>query len=118
MKTAGTARAVIEMAASGSRTKVLIVEDDEMVRDYAQLVVSALGYEPVTAGDGKAALRALDENGDIVLLLTDVGLPGMSGPALYRNDQGHFNGASSRQAIVSGLSTNRNPPGLPPLDRH
>ena len=70
------------MAAGGSRTKVLIVEDDEMVRDYAQLVLSALGYEPVMAGDGNAALRALDENGDIGLLLTDIGLPGMSGPAL------------------------------------
>ena len=62
--------------------KVLVVEDDEMVRDYAQLVLQSLGYEPLTAGDGTAALRTLDENSDIGLLLTDIGLPGMSGPAL------------------------------------
>lgn len=67
---------------NGTRTKVLVVEDDEMVRDYAQLVLSALGYEPLIAGDGLAALTALDENHDIGLLLTDIGLPGMSGPAL------------------------------------
>jgi CheY-like chemotaxis protein len=62
--------------------KVLLVEDDEMVRDYAQLVLSSLGYEPLAVGDGSAALRTLDEHGDIGLLLTDIGLPGMSGPAL------------------------------------
>ena len=62
--------------------KVLVVEDDDMVRDYAQLVLSALGYEPLAVGDGTAALRTLDEHRDIGLLLTDIGLPGMSGPAL------------------------------------
>jgi len=53
-----------------------------MVRDYAQAVLSSLGYEPLAVGDGSAALRVLDEQSDIRLLLTDVGLPGMSGPAL------------------------------------
>ena len=62
--------------------KVLLVEDDEMVRDYAQLVLSALGYEALAVGDGHAALRALDAHCDIGLLVTDIGLPGMSGPAL------------------------------------
>jgi CheY-like chemotaxis protein len=70
------------MQGSGSRTKVLVVEDDEMVRDYAQLVLSSLGYEPLMAGDGSEALRTLEAHGDIGLLLTDIGLPGMSGPTL------------------------------------
>ena len=70
-------------AANGlTGSKVLVVEDDEMVRDYAQAVLSSLGYEPLAVGDGSAALRVLDEERDIRLLLTDVGLPGMSGPAL------------------------------------
>ncbi len=62
--------------------KVLVVEDDEMVRDYAQLVLSSLGYEPLAVGDGTEALRTLDAHRDIGLMLTDIGLPGMSGPAL------------------------------------
>ncbi len=69
-------------ARSESGAKVLVVEDDEMVRDYAQAVLSALGYETLTAADGSSALRMLEEQRDIRLLLTDIGLPGMSGAAL------------------------------------
>ena len=63
-------------------TKILIVEDDDMVREYAQSVLEALGYDPCVAADGPAALRLLEEQDDIRLMLTDIGLPGMSGPAL------------------------------------
>jgi CheY-like chemotaxis protein len=70
-------------AGNGAKLKVLVVEDDEMVRDYARVVLTALGYQPLAVGDGSAALRALEENLDIRILLTDIGLPGgMSGPAL------------------------------------
>lgn len=63
--------------------KILVVEDDDLVRDFAQAVLEALGYVPCVVGDGAAALRALEEQSDIRLLLTDVGLPGgMSGAAL------------------------------------
>jgi CheY-like chemotaxis protein len=72
----------MDMAENGSRMKVLVVEDDEMVRDYAQLVLSSLGYEPLAVSDGTEALRTLDAHRDIGLMLTDIGLPGMSGPAL------------------------------------
>ncbi|HEY7610135.1 MAG TPA: response regulator [Alphaproteobacteria bacterium] len=73
-----------ETAGSGlNAAKVLVVEDDEMVRDYAQAVLTALGYQPLAVGDGSAALRVLEEQRDIRLLLTDIGLPGgMSGAAL------------------------------------
>src|SRR5262249_41359966 len=73
-----------ERSAIGAEAvKVLVVEDDEMVRDYAQAALAALGYEALAAGDGPGALRVLEAHGDIRLLLTDVGLPGgMSGTAL------------------------------------
>jgi DNA-binding response OmpR family regulator len=63
-------------------TKILLVEDDDMVRDYAQAVLESLGYDPCVAVDGPSALRLLDEQRDIRLLVTDIGLPGMSGPDL------------------------------------
>jgi CheY-like chemotaxis protein len=70
-------------AGNGSRPKVLVVEDDEMVRDYAQAVLTALGYEPLAVGDAAAALQLIDEASDIRLLLTDIGLPGdMNGTLL------------------------------------
>ncbi|MCW5774061.1 MAG: response regulator [Rhodospirillaceae bacterium] len=64
-----------------SATTILVVEDDEMVREYAQAVLETLGYETCVAADGPSALRLLDEQGNIELILTDIGLPGMSGPA-------------------------------------
>lgn len=68
---------------NGSRPKVLVVEDDEMVRDYAEAVLRALGYETVAVGDGPSALRALEQTSDIRLMVTDIGLPGgMNGTAL------------------------------------
>lgn len=70
-------------AKSPPAAKILVVEDDEMVRDFAQAVLETLGYVPYVVGDGAAALRALEEQSDISLLLTDVGLPGgMSGTVL------------------------------------
>lgn len=66
----------------GRTATILVVEDDEMVREYAQAVLETLGYDACVAGDADAALRLLDENGAIELMLTDIGLPGMSGPDL------------------------------------
>ena len=64
-------------------TKVLLVEDDEMVREFAETMLRVLGFEPCAAADGETALRLLDENTDIDLLLTDIGLPGaFDGPKL------------------------------------
>ncbi len=100
------------------RTKVLVVEDDEMVRDYAKLVLSALGYETVMAGDGNTALRALDENTDIGLLLTDVGLPGMSGPALANEVRRRRPGLPvlfASGSVDSAGCTDRIPEGEPVL---
>jgi CheY-like chemotaxis protein len=69
---------------SASRaTKVLLVEDDEMVREFAETMLRVLGFEPCAAGDGETALRILDEQSDIRLMLTDIGLPGAyDGPTL------------------------------------
>ena len=62
---------------------VLLVEDDNGVRDLAANILKSGGYQVVTATDGLNALerrrempRAFD------LLLTDVVMPGMSGPEL------------------------------------
>jgi CheY-like chemotaxis protein len=55
---------------------VLVVEDDPDVRDYTVEMVSELGYDVLSAGDGASALRLLDSHLDVSLLFTDVGLPG------------------------------------------
>jgi PAS domain S-box-containing protein len=55
---------------------VLIVEDDPDVREYTSEMVSGLGYRTLSAENGPAALRMLDDNPDVQLLFTDVVLPG------------------------------------------
>ncbi len=62
---------------------VLLVEDDESTRRIVRRMLERGGFRVVEADDGTAALALFVENEDEVrLLLSDVVLPGMSGPAL------------------------------------
>jgi two-component system cell cycle sensor histidine kinase/response regulator CckA len=68
--------------ARGSET-ILLVEDAEALRDIAQRFLRQGGYTVLGAKDGTSALAAiLEHTGPIDLLLTDVVLPGLSGPQL------------------------------------
>lgn len=68
---------------NGRAVKILVVEDDEMVREFAETMLTVLGFVPCGAADGETALRLLDEQSDIDLMLTDIGLPGaLDGPTL------------------------------------
>jgi signal transduction histidine kinase len=67
----------------GGRESVLLVEDDAMVLEFMQLVLSSLGYRVLAAADGAAALELVSAPGaGFDLLLTDVILPDMTGTAL------------------------------------
>jgi two-component system, cell cycle sensor histidine kinase and response regulator CckA len=66
----------------GSET-ILLVEDEEIVRRMARMILENNGYSVLEAGDVKEALRLCFENSEkIDLLLTDVIMPGMSGRVL------------------------------------
>ena len=80
MTPSSTAR--ISEHVGGSET-ILVTEDEDAVRTLVQRLLVRLGYRVLVAVDGAEALRVLAEHdGDIALLLTDVIMPGMSGPAL------------------------------------
>jgi PAS domain S-box-containing protein len=62
---------------------ILVVEDEELVRDLIQLVLSSSGYAVLTAASGEEALETFRRRGGKVdLVLTDLGLPGISGADL------------------------------------
>jgi len=66
----------------GSET-ILVVEDDDQVRAVAVAVLRRQGYRVLAARDGGEAQRVSDGSPDAIhLLLTDVVLPGISGPEL------------------------------------
>jgi PAS domain S-box-containing protein len=62
---------------------VLLAEDDDAVRRIASAALQRAGHRVIEAPDGAAALRAAEVVGErIDVLVTDVVMPGSSGPAL------------------------------------
>jgi two-component system, cell cycle sensor histidine kinase and response regulator CckA len=72
-----------EPAAPGAET-VLVVEDDEAVRELAARVLRGRGYRVLQAADGAEALAVLAGGRKVDLVLSDVVMPRMSGPELAR----------------------------------
>ena len=56
--------------------KILLVEDDEFVRNYAMNQLAELGYQVLSARNGAEALELLGQVPDVDLLFTDVIMPG------------------------------------------
>ncbi len=69
-----------EMAGSGT---IVLVEDEDMVRTMAKRALEGRGYRVLVCDSGEKAMRVIQEETErIDLLLTDVVMPEMSGPAL------------------------------------
>ena len=62
---------------------IVVVEDKGQVRELVQEILQAEGYTILTAAEGEEGLRLCTEyDGPIDLLLTDVVMPGLSGPEM------------------------------------
>jgi PAS domain S-box-containing protein len=81
---AGVERAEAEPSTRGNRASgtVLVIEDEAGVRELVLDVLSELGLAALAASDGPSALKILQSEEGIDLVVTDVGLPGMNGRAL------------------------------------
>ena len=69
------------MVGAGDRTTILVVEDDEAIRELVRKALAPLGTHVLLAGSAAEAL-AVAAGTHVDLLLTDVGLPGASGTEL------------------------------------
>jgi two-component system, cell cycle sensor histidine kinase and response regulator CckA len=79
----GMVQAVLDFRSGGET--ILLVEDDPAVRRMAAEVLRSTGYQVLAAPSGADALRMASEHGgQLDLLLTDVVMPGMTGPELVR----------------------------------
>ena len=77
--------AAVEEPAGSDRGRgetILIVEDDEGVRQYASEILRDLNYQVIEAKDAASALRLLEAGKPFDLMLTDVVLPGKNGREL------------------------------------
>jgi PAS domain S-box-containing protein len=73
--------AVIEETIPDRTGRIMIVEDEVMVRSLIETVLAGKGFEIVTAGNGAEALARL-ESFEVDLIITDMVMPGMTGQEL------------------------------------
>ena len=66
---------------------ILVVDDDPDVLEIATVMIEDLGFTVLRAGGGAEALQLLEANSNIMLLVTDVVMPGMNGWALARESK-------------------------------
>ncbi len=89
------------------KLRAVVVDDDEIACQHAQVVLEALGIRAATALDAKSALRLLREAHDASqpydLLLTDFRMPEMNGLELTRALRA-FDGGETAVIILTGYS--------------
>jgi signal transduction histidine kinase len=75
---------------NGDRFKgatILLVDDDDAVREVTALMIQDMGYQVVEAGSGGAALEIIESGAQLDLVLLDFAMPGMNGVELARQVQ-------------------------------
>jgi len=118
---AGTARGAIAppAAVAGPRVdqrrgKVLVVEDVALIRVTTMDMVEQLGFAALEAADAREALTLLQQEADITILLTDLGLPDMNGRQLVEEALRLKPGL--KVVIASGYSAPEKESGAPAHD--
>jgi PAS domain S-box-containing protein len=74
-----SAAAATATAGAPGRATVLVVDDEENIREILAEMLMTADHEVLTAVDGAEALHKLQNTPSVDLVLTDLGLPGMSG---------------------------------------
>ena len=100
---------------SSERPTVLVVDDEEDLRDIMRRMLERRGFDTLVAGDSEQAIATCrDHDGEIDVLITDLGLPGASGGDLSRTaialrpDMGvvYVSGLPKDIAVTKGLIGN------------
>ncbi|MHA7818648.1 MAG: response regulator [Erythrobacter sp.] len=64
--------------------RILLVEDEDMVRAVAERALSRAGYQVTACPGGEEGLEAIGAGTEFDLVVSDVVMPGMDGPAMVR----------------------------------
>jgi CheY-like chemotaxis protein len=70
--------AIARLVVGGPKKRVLVVDDEDYIREGFSAVIRGLGVEVVLAADGAQAIKEL-RKGNFALMVLDLNLPGISG---------------------------------------
>jgi len=99
------------MPAGSPASTILLVEDEDRVRQVAEEALRELGYTVVSVSGPRLALDALADAGEVDLLLTDVMMPEMSGRVLAEKAVGLRPGL--KVLYMSGYTPDTEEKGVP-----
>ncbi len=81
--------------------KLLIVDDDTFLRDMYATKFVECGHVVVTATHGSDALRVLDQDHDIEVMLVDMIMPGMTGVELIQEMHKNYPNHPTKAIVLS-----------------
>ena len=87
----------------GGRARVLLVDDEALVREITTEGLEAAGYAVLSVGSAAEAIEFLDSGETVELLITDLSMPGMDGITLIREAQKRRPGL--RAILLTGFAT-------------
>jgi two-component system, chemotaxis family, chemotaxis protein CheY len=71
--------------------KILVVDDSRTIRQQVSFTLNKGGYEVVEAEDGGDGLVKLKENGDVLMIISDINMPNMTGLEMLEAIKGEGN---------------------------
>ncbi len=83
---------------------LLVVDDEETIRELAHTILVSFGFNVFTASDGQQAIKLLNKE-SVDLIITDVIMPNMDGYQLASYVQQHY--PQVKIQMVSGFADNR-----------
>ena len=87
------------------RIRVLVVEDDDALRELYKRDLTSAGYSVITVADGVDALHRLEEGVTPHVVLLDLELPRLSGLDVYREMKAHPRTRNVPIIVVTGTDT-------------
>ena len=75
------------IAPAGRGETILLVEDNDRIREAGHRILESLGYQVLTAANGREALHLYRSTGEVDLVITDVVMPEMGGKELIQELQ-------------------------------
>jgi DNA-binding response OmpR family regulator len=82
--------------------QILVIDDDDDIREVLSLALTEAGYQVLTAIDGEDALERLQSGAAPSVLLVDLMLPRLDGEGLIRSVQADRSFAAMSIILISG----------------